>query len=268
MIDRFTGSYAFLSNFFAAPVTYDGVTYPTTEHAFQAAKTLDLSTRAAIHACARPAEAKRLGRACPLRPHWDTLRLAVMRSLIRQKFAAGTGLAQQLLDTGEDVLVEGNTWQDRFWGVCDGQGQNHLGQLLMQHRTELRTAGDARPVYPLWLHQVLTAATRTRPSGEAHALTAFVTVAYEQVPVRGLFDPGADDDADVSMAIDRIAHTHLALAGAITAWRDALADANLTFEHKDAVEDAALHVQEISNTARFYAGLAFGLVFRAFQADA
>ncbi len=270
MIDRFTGPYAFLSNFFPAPVAYDGVTYPTTEHAFQAAKTLDRSTRAAIQACARPAEAKHLGRACTLRPHWNTLRLDVMRSLIQQKFAAGTTLAQQLLDTDSRPLVERNTWGDDFWGVYQGQGHNHLGLLLMQHRAELRAPGtprDPAPAYPLWLQRVLTAATITRPMPEAKAFAALVALAYAQVPLRGIFDPGSRDEPEpeLSTTIDEIARTHLGLGAAITSWRDTLTDANLTFERKDAVEEAALHVQEISDTARFYAGLACGLVFRAFQ---
>lgn len=32
---------------------------------------------------------------------------------------------------------EGNTWGDKFWGVCDGEGENHLGKLLMEVRAEL-----------------------------------------------------------------------------------------------------------------------------------
>jgi predicted NAD-dependent protein-ADP-ribosyltransferase YbiA (DUF1768 family) len=34
-------------------------------------------------------------------------------------------------------LIEENTWGDTFWGICKGQGENHLGRLLMQIRDEL-----------------------------------------------------------------------------------------------------------------------------------
>jgi predicted NAD-dependent protein-ADP-ribosyltransferase YbiA (DUF1768 family) len=32
---------------------------------------------------------------------------------------------------------EGNTWNDRFWGVCRGSGLNHLGRILMEVRAEV-----------------------------------------------------------------------------------------------------------------------------------
>ena len=46
------------------------------------------------------------------------------------------------LTVRDAVLEEGNTWNDTFWGVHlkNGQGQNHLGRILMKIRTELRTA--------------------------------------------------------------------------------------------------------------------------------
>ena len=38
------------------------------------------------------------------------------------------------------LLEEGNTWGDRVWGVCQGQGENRLGKILMKVREELRAA--------------------------------------------------------------------------------------------------------------------------------
>ena len=40
-------------------------------------------------------------------------------------------LADWLLETGDEELVEGNTWSDTTWGVCNGVGENKLGRLLM-----------------------------------------------------------------------------------------------------------------------------------------
>ena len=47
-------------------------------------------------------------------------------------------LGNKLLETGNQELVEGNTWGDIFWGVCNGKGQNWLGKILMMVRDEIR----------------------------------------------------------------------------------------------------------------------------------
>jgi predicted NAD-dependent protein-ADP-ribosyltransferase YbiA (DUF1768 family) len=60
-----------------------------------------------------------------------------MEELVRRKFA-DPELAEKLLATGDEELVEGNTWNDRFWGVCRGEGRNELGKILMRVRAELR----------------------------------------------------------------------------------------------------------------------------------
>jgi N-glycosidase YbiA len=61
----------------------------------------------------------------------------VMRGLLRQKFSSGE-LYEKLLATGDALLVEGNSWGDRYWGQVQGTGENHLGKLLMQVRKELK----------------------------------------------------------------------------------------------------------------------------------
>lgn len=45
MINKFDGKYAFLSNYHPCAVFYEGIEYPSVEHAFQAAKTLDMTQR-------------------------------------------------------------------------------------------------------------------------------------------------------------------------------------------------------------------------------
>jgi ribA/ribD-fused uncharacterized protein len=127
-------------------VSWEGILYPTTEHAFNAGKTEDVKERIWVQAAECPAEAKRRGRAVALRPGWDeTVRYRVMAEVLALKFAPGTTLARRLRGTGTAELVEGNTWHDTHWGVCvcarhGGRGDNHLGRLLM----ELREAGSAR----------------------------------------------------------------------------------------------------------------------------
>ena len=61
----------------------------------------------------------------------------MMEEILRAKFTQNLDLKEKLLATSDRLLVEGNTWNDRFWGVCKGKGANHLGKLLMKIRAEL-----------------------------------------------------------------------------------------------------------------------------------
>ena len=138
-IDRFTGKYRFLSNFWPCAVKFEGVEYPSVEHAYQAAKTNGPSERAWILTAPSPGEAKKRGRKVTLRPDWDeSTRSLVMAYLLVQKFRS-PDLAQKLLETGDAELVEGNTWGDTFWGVDlrTGAGENVLGKALAALRALL-----------------------------------------------------------------------------------------------------------------------------------
>lgn len=143
-IVRFGGEYEFLSNFHAGSVTYEGVAYPTAEHAFQAAKTTNPVERRQVAAAPTPSAAKRLGRHLELRYGWDEMKLHVMREVLAAKFA-DPELARRLLATGDANLVEGNTWHDNVWGSCTcdrpgcrGAGRNLLGLELVRLRVRLR----------------------------------------------------------------------------------------------------------------------------------
>lgn len=139
VIDNFTGSYRFLSNFYPCDIFYQGTWYPTLEHAYQAAKTLDSIERHNILICPTAGKAKRLGGEITCQPGWDLMKVDIMRELLRQKFAEPK-LRDKLIATGEMKLIEGNYWGDHFWGVCTKPacpgGSNLLGKLLMQIRDE------------------------------------------------------------------------------------------------------------------------------------
>lgn len=136
-IESFDGQYRFLSNFWPCSVHYDGVTYPSSENAFQAAKSLNMDARKVFALPeVTPAMSKHLGRAIVLRPNWDTIKLVVMADVLKAKFQ-NEGLAQLLIDTGDAELIEGNTWGDTYWGVCKGKGTNFLGKSLMSLRKKL-----------------------------------------------------------------------------------------------------------------------------------
>lgn len=137
-IDSFQGEYRFLSNFWPATVEFEGIIYPTVEHAYQSAKTLDMAQRRRIAALATPAEAKHAGEAMPLRPDWASIKYNVTLTCVRYKYTHHPELARKLLATGDAYLEEGNTWHDEIWGVYQGHGMNWLGKILMQVRGELR----------------------------------------------------------------------------------------------------------------------------------
>ena len=139
-VAEFQGEYRFLSNFWPAEVVYEGITYPTAEHAYQAAKTLDVDARRTIAALATPGEAKSAGRKLKLRDDWETAKFVVMEDVVRLKFTTHADLRAKLLATGDGLLEEGNTWGDRVWGIYQGSGENRLGKILMKVRDELRNA--------------------------------------------------------------------------------------------------------------------------------
>lgn len=136
-IDSFSGEYRFLSNFYPCQVEVAGIVYPTLEHAFQAMKTENSTEREVVRAAKTPGQAKALGRKVTLVPNWDAIKVGVMRGLLRQKFADKV-LRAELLAIEDALLVEGNYWQDFFWGVCRGRGENWLGKLLMEIREEIK----------------------------------------------------------------------------------------------------------------------------------
>jgi len=144
MIDSFSGDYAFLSNFYPSPIPVPidetELTFynaPTIEHYFQYMKTLSDEEGHEILAASTPGEAKRLGRKAQLRPDWEEVKVQVMRDALRLKFNTPQ-MKSKLLSTGDHFLVEGNHWNDTFWGVCNGKGRNMLGFLLMEIREELK----------------------------------------------------------------------------------------------------------------------------------
>lgn len=148
MIDKFEGRFAFLSNFYPCLIEYQGIIYPSVEHMYVAMKVNNQQLingiyytpndfREMISKIKTAGEAERIGRKAKLRTGWEDTKLKVMNWAVREKFK-DEKLAQLLLSTGDEELIEGNWWNDTFFGVCNGIGENHLGKILMKVREEIR----------------------------------------------------------------------------------------------------------------------------------
>ena len=154
-IMSFECEYRFLSNFVAARVKIPKLylngsikdafeRYPTTEHAYQAAKTISPTERTYVREASTPGIAKRRGREVTLRSDWEAIKDHVMLDLLRAKFSHEyPEFKQKLIDTEDAILVEGNTWHDNHFGVCTcircgGVGKNVLGEALMRVRKEVQ----------------------------------------------------------------------------------------------------------------------------------
>lgn len=143
VIDRFRGKFFFLSNYSLAPTPHLGRVFPTSEHAYMAARTDDAGAVAAIAATDDPGEAQQIGRAAHPAPDWARKRFTVMEEIVTAKFTNNPDLAEKLVATAGAVLVEGNDWHDQTWGSCrcdehrDTPGGNALGTILMVVRMRL-----------------------------------------------------------------------------------------------------------------------------------
>lgn len=139
VIDKFDGEHRFLSNFYWFKLPNGQET--TVEHLYQAAKTHDLKAKAIVMDSNSPSVAKARGNRVPLRPDWEEVKRSVMFGLVWKKFNSSLDLADKLMSTEFALLVEGNTWGDKYWGMvpdANGEGENHLGKILMQVRARLR----------------------------------------------------------------------------------------------------------------------------------
>jgi len=88
-----------------------------------------------------PADIKKAGKSLILPSDFEANKLTYMEEIVYCKFSQNPSLMLQLFDTGNAILEEGNYWHDYFWGICpenSGQGQNHLGKILMRVRDRLR----------------------------------------------------------------------------------------------------------------------------------
>lgn len=136
------GEHGNFSNFARFTVKYEGTVYKTSEHAFQAAKFLDKKYQRKIMEADGPGEAARLGRdrKIPIRKDWEAVKYGIMRQIVLCKFTQHDCLKKELLETGDEKIVE-HTENDAIWADGgDGSGKNWLGLILMEVRDILRAS--------------------------------------------------------------------------------------------------------------------------------
>lgn len=159
MIEKFRGPNFYLSNMYPLEnwiETEYGILVPTSEHAYQAAKFVDPVVHEYVAKSRGMKDDQRVykdGVASKnlaeffvkngeeVKLDWEVAKYGIMLEIVRRKFISNPELAEKLVNTEDEQIVEGNDWGDRDWGVDpigSNNGQNHLGIIHMKIRSELR----------------------------------------------------------------------------------------------------------------------------------
>lgn len=147
-LTRFDGFYSCFSNFYLREVKYKDKIYKTKEHAFQCQKATNQKDFDYVFEAPTPFNAKRRARKIKLKESWPLRRIGIMKEIVLEFFKQHKDLRNVLMSTDSAELIEGNDWGDTFWGVCNGEGENHLGKILMEVRDMLR---EGKSVYDVEL---------------------------------------------------------------------------------------------------------------------
>lgn len=132
---------AYLSNWYPASLFLKGKIWPSSEHYYQAQKVAGTPFEEQIRRMESPRLTFEFTRRpeAPVRSDWEQVKVKAMHEAVYAKFAQNPELLERLLSTGDHEIVE-NSPVDYFWGVGeDGSGQNNLGKVLMEVRSQLRS---------------------------------------------------------------------------------------------------------------------------------
>lgn len=146
--------YGFFSNFSPHRIYIKGEMWYTVEHYFQASKFENIGVKNRIKEIKSPMEAAKEGRNRnnKLREDWEAVKDQIMKEALLSKFTQHPKLRKEILLTGNSLIVE-HTKNDYYWGDGgDGSGQNILGKLLMELRSDLQEISDnVDLVLPPWI---------------------------------------------------------------------------------------------------------------------
>lgn len=144
--------YGFLSNWYLAPIVYEGIKYSCSEQLYMAFKAKhfgDNESYQKILATPNPRLAKKLGQNVQNFDikEWDRVKEEYMYIACFEKFKQNPDLTKKLLSTCNSILVEASPY-DKVWGIgmygsvaatdeTRWQGQNLLGKCLEKVRESL-----------------------------------------------------------------------------------------------------------------------------------
>lgn len=135
----FQGRDRWLSNMWPVEFTINGVKFSSVENAYQASK-LGGQKELIEQFAKMPAldSKKRIKGLDISTPNFHENKLKYMKMFLQKKFEE-PHLREKLLLTGDVYIEETNDWGDTFFGCCpQGVGQNYLGKLIMEIRSEIR----------------------------------------------------------------------------------------------------------------------------------
>jgi len=157
MIREFKKEYRWLSNFAPCEIPFNGMLFASVEHAYMSAKSNELEWK---NFCAdsnnSPGTVKKKSKEIVLREDWESVKVEVMRQLLKMKFSQEP-YRKLLLDTGDLYIQEGNWWGDTFWGVDlkTNTGENNLGLLIMAIRDELKEEESSKKLPRIMVERVV-----------------------------------------------------------------------------------------------------------------
>lgn len=151
----FRGDFSFLSNFANCVVFYEGIQYPTAEHAYQASKYPKEKRTDCLFMT--PKAVKIWGK----KGFLPSNLFEIMEEIIMSKFSCNIGMAYRLCEI-EGTIIEYNTWHDNKWGICmckqctdrrkiresalfsEGKtvDNNNMGKILMRVKNRLLKNGS------------------------------------------------------------------------------------------------------------------------------
>lgn len=131
------------SNLFKRAIEFEGESFPTAEHAYQAGKPRKPEVRKWLMQAPSPSLLAMAAHGLyvwDINSDWSKVKFDRMKRVLQAKFGQHEDLKALLLSTGSARLVETATVDNavnRLWGEVNGVGQNKLGELLMEVRAEL-----------------------------------------------------------------------------------------------------------------------------------
>lgn len=153
-VGSFSGDLEFLSNMYKIPIYFneskynnfqpDFKVYPSSENLYQALKCKYIKDRE-LFQNVDPHKSKRIGKTIEIRSDWDNVRLEAMKLAIDLKFK-NIELAEKLIDLPDGKIIEFNNWGDRFFGICNGEGLDHLGKILRAKKQQIIKDKDKQGV--------------------------------------------------------------------------------------------------------------------------